>query len=78
MKLSDYGISQITSTLGLTASKGTLGYQAPEVGMGQEYGAEIDIFSFGVTLYEIITGGQKPYGRIPSQYEFNRYVIFFG
>ena len=31
VKLSDYGISQWSSILGLTAVKGTAGYQAPEV-----------------------------------------------
>ena len=31
VKLSDYGISQWSSVMGLTASKGTPGYQAPEV-----------------------------------------------
>ena len=31
VKLSDYGISQWSSLIGLTAVKGTAGYQAPEV-----------------------------------------------
>ena len=42
VKLSDYGISQIATSLGLTASKGTLGYQAPEVALGDnEYNIEV-------------------------------------
>ena len=36
-KISDYGISQYATPLGLTASKGTPGYQAPEMSQGDQW-----------------------------------------
>lgn len=44
VKLSDYGISQWSSSMmGLTSGKGTLGYQAPEViQKGVEYNTEVN------------------------------------
>ena len=35
---------------------GTFGYLAPEVLLGKGYSFEVDIWSFGILLYELLTG----------------------
>ena len=39
---------------------GTRGYQAPEVLRNQYYGCEVDVFSYGVVVYELLHG-QRPW-----------------
>jgi len=63
--LGDFGLAKImnvgasgqllggNSTIGI---KGTIGYLAPECGMGTTISTEGDIFSYGVLLLEILTG----------------------
>ncbi|XP_066910752.1 leucine-rich repeat serine/threonine-protein kinase 2-like isoform X2 [Clytia hemisphaerica] len=76
VKLSDYGISQWSSILGLTAVKGTAGYQAPEVSQRNiSYDGKVDIVSFGVTFYEIVTGGMHPYGDVPFQSQLDAMIL---
>lgn len=42
VKITDYGISQESTFLGLAAQKGTSGYQAPEIAKGDgEYHTEV-------------------------------------
>ena len=33
--------------------KGTLLYQAPELSRGEHYGFPADVYSFGITIYEV-------------------------
>jgi serine/threonine protein kinase len=35
---------------------GTPAYTPPEVFTGQPYGCEVDLWAFGVMLYELVTG----------------------
>lgn len=35
---------------------GTYRFMAPEIVRGEEYGPEVDIFSCGATIFEILTG----------------------
>ena len=75
-KIADYGISQYTTPMGLAANQGTPGYRAPEVARGDTgYNTEVDIFSFGVTLYELVTGGTRPFGDLPYHNELDAAVL---
>ena len=57
---------------------GTPVYMAPEMYNkekgGITYLATIDIWSFGVMMYEMITGGDLPFGSIQSETEFQGYM----
>jgi serine/threonine protein kinase len=39
---------------------GTLIYMAPEVALNQEYTKSVDIWSVGIIMFEILTGGKHP------------------
>ncbi|KAK9725062.1 hypothetical protein RND81_05G119700 [Saponaria officinalis] len=47
------GLANQTSSIGI---KGTVGYAAPEYGLGSEASADGDIYSYGIVLLELITG----------------------
>ncbi|XP_057306115.1 leucine-rich repeat serine/threonine-protein kinase 2-like isoform X1 [Hydractinia symbiolongicarpus] len=76
VKITDYGISQESTFLGLAAQKGTSGYQAPEIAKGDgEYHTEVDIFSLGITLYQVVAGGAMPFGEKSFQNELDEAVL---
>jgi len=62
-KVMDFGLAKLKGSLKLTKSSstvGTLAYMAPEQIEGKEIDARADIFSFGVVLYEMLSG-QLPF-----------------
>src|ERR1051326_2880507 len=78
VKLLDFGLAKIekplavdqeTMTLGLTVKGqilGTLLYISPEQVKGQKADARSDIFSFGLVLYEMLTGKRAFEGSTPA------------
>ena len=59
IKVMDFGLAKLKGSLKLTRTSstvGTLSYMAPEQLRGGEVDARSDIFSFGVVLYEMVTG----------------------
>ena len=59
VKVMDFGLAKLRGSLKLTRSSSTLGtlsYMAPEQIQGGDVDARSDIFSFGVVLYEMLTG----------------------
>ncbi|KAL4297004.1 hypothetical protein GQ457_12G010410 [Hibiscus cannabinus] len=59
-KLSDFGLARLGPSEGLThvstAVVGTMGYAAPEYMQTGRLTSKIDVWSYGVFLYELITG----------------------
>jgi serine/threonine protein kinase len=59
VKMLDFGIAKTTVQQTLTQTgliKGKLGYMAPEYCLGDDVDRRADVFSMGVTLYELVTG----------------------
>ncbi|XP_029431041.1 leucine-rich repeat serine/threonine-protein kinase 1 isoform X2 [Rhinatrema bivittatum] len=59
VKLSDYGISRQSFHEGALGVEGTPGYQAPEIRPRIVYDEKVDMFSYGMVLYELLSG-QRP------------------
>ncbi|CAL1534532.1 unnamed protein product [Lymnaea stagnalis] len=71
-KIADYGISQFTTLFGLMAQEGTPGFRAPEVIRGEIYSYQADIFSLGVLLYMVLTGGLHPFDELEFKSEIDK------
>ncbi|MBI2428497.1 MAG: protein kinase [Ignavibacteriales bacterium] len=59
VQVMDFGLAKLVGVSRLTkagSTVGTLGYMSPEQVQGQETDHRSDIFSFGVLLYEMVTG----------------------
>jgi serine/threonine-protein kinase len=59
IKVMDFGLAKLKGSLKLTKTSstvGTLSYMAPEQLRGDEADTRSDIFSFGVVLFEMLTG----------------------
>lgn len=64
-KLADFGLGRSIgdhTACVKTRHVGTLGFISPEVVSGTTYNEACDVYSFGVTMYAVLTGKFKPYG----------------
>ncbi|XP_047437183.1 leucine-rich repeat serine/threonine-protein kinase 1 isoform X2 [Mugil cephalus] len=62
IKLSDYGISRQSFHEGALGVEGTPGYQAPEIRPGIVYDEKVDMFSYGMVMYELLSGRRPALG----------------
>jgi tetratricopeptide (TPR) repeat protein len=73
VKIMDFGLAKLKGATKLTKSRSTLGtaaYMSPEQASGEEVDSRSDIFSFGVVLYELLTG------QLPFQGEHQAAIIY--
>jgi serine/threonine protein kinase len=61
-KMCDFGLARAPQT-SMTTGKGTLLWMAPEVMRGKHYTIACDIFSYGMTLWEIMTR-ERPFDEL--------------
>lgn len=65
VKISDFGLAQVTDGSNYYVAQSTrhlpIKWYAPETLRTQKYSFQSDIWSFGVTLYEMFTYGETPY-----------------
>lgn len=76
-KLMDFGVAQMGPS-GLTQTgtwMGTVSYMAPEYLDTGKASASSDLFALGVILYEILTGGRKPFQGDTTTTVLNRILL---
>ncbi|XP_074650485.1 leucine-rich repeat serine/threonine-protein kinase 1-like [Tubulanus polymorphus] len=73
VKLSDYGISRFSTPQGIIGNDGTAGFIAPEIETGVAHDQQVDIFSFAMFLYELMSG-YAPYQQYHHPVEVNKAV----
>jgi len=54
VKVIDYGISRVCNTV-MTNAIGTPAWMAPEILASQNYDEKVDVYSFGIVLWELLT-----------------------
>ena len=73
VKIMDFGLAKLKGATKLTKTRSTLGtlaYMSPEQAQGEEVDQRSDIFSFGVVLYDLLTG------HLPFEGEHQAAIIY--
>ena len=62
--VADFGLAHMTeaaATSALLLGGGTFGYMAPEQARGEKPTVQTDIYALGIVLFEMLTGGERPF-----------------
>lgn len=61
--VADFGIARLieNSTTTTMSGAGTPAYMSPEQAIGHNPVAQTDVYSLGIVLYEMVTGGERPF-----------------
>jgi serine/threonine protein kinase len=62
--LTDFGLAHMTETAAtssLLLGGGTFGYMSPEQARGEKPKVQTDIYALGIVLFEMLTGGERPF-----------------
>jgi serine/threonine protein kinase len=76
-KIGDFGLSKFVAPDDMLNQSGTRGaarYMAPEIHESFEYGFEVDVYAYGMIMYEVITG-QIPFTKNESLLSIGRKVL---
>ena len=61
-KLGDFGVARIASaSTGASTRAGTVNYMAPEVFKGEKYTSNVDIYSLGLVMYQLLNANRMPF-----------------
>lgn len=67
VKLSDFDRAAILpSGRMLDEPVGSLFHMAPELLSGQEYNRKVDVYAFGILVFEVLHGGMRPYSNVST------------
>ena len=60
-KLGDFGVARIASAAtGASTRAGTVNYMAPEVFRGEKYSSNVDLYSLGLVMYQLLNNNRLP------------------
>ncbi len=73
VKIMDFGLAKVKGTSKITkmdSTVGTIAYMSPEQSRGDEVDSKTDLWSFGVVLYEMLTG------KMPFKGDYDQAIIY--
>lgn len=61
-KLGDFGVARVTNAATAAYTRvGTLNYMAPEIFNGRPYSSNVDIYSLGLVMYQLLNANRMPF-----------------
>ena len=71
VKIADFGLQRVLNR----SIRPDIRWAAPEVYYRAEYTCQSDVWSFGVVLYEIFSGGCRPYNHLDTNEKIIQYLL---